>query len=84
MKTDLGYRVGFTFGYYWSDSFSSEVTFDYMTNPGETSFSDGSTYSSGVSILSLRMWALVDLNLLKREVVLLSVMVKAMAHGILT
>lgn len=47
METSLGYRAGFSFGYNWSESFSSELTWDYITNSAETTFSDGSNYSRG-------------------------------------
>jgi outer membrane protein W len=47
METSLGYRAGFSFGYNWNESFSTEITWDYITNSAETSFSDGSNYSKG-------------------------------------
>lgn len=47
METSLGYRAGFSFGYHWTDALSTEITWDYITNSGESSFSDGSNFSKG-------------------------------------
>lgn len=46
-QASLGYRAGFSVGHYWNKNISSELTWDYITNTTETTFSDGSTFSDG-------------------------------------
>ncbi len=47
METNLGYRAGFSIGWIWHNNFSSEITFDYVTNNAKTSFTDGSKFNGG-------------------------------------
>ena len=47
VQTSLGFRTGFSLGYKWNSHFSSELTWDYLTNSAKTRFSDGSSYPNG-------------------------------------
>lgn len=49
MMGSLGYRAGFSFGFNWNKNFSSELTFDYITNSTKTTFTDGSNYKGDYS-----------------------------------